>query len=65
MRRLLLFTLTLPAAAALCGPLAGCHDLQEHRRMRWNMTPGMNHGSDPYAHAVPAAADDGRPRHPA
>lgn len=27
----------------------GCHNLQEHRRARWNYGPGMGAGADPYA----------------
>ncbi|QDT16267.1 hypothetical protein CA12_23680 [Alienimonas californiensis] len=38
--------------ALLAGTLSqavGCHNLQEHRRARWNYGPGMSAGSDPYA----------------
>ena len=41
------------AAVALLGGLlsqaVGCHNLQEHRRMRWNYGPGMSAGTDPYS----------------
>ena len=35
--------------AGVCGQAVGCHNLQEHRRARWNYTPGMSAGSDPYS----------------
>ena len=40
------------AAALLAGLLSqavGCHNLQEHRRARWNYGPGMSAGADPYS----------------
>ena len=42
----------LALLAAACGTAAGCHNLQEHRRARWNYGDGMNHGGDPYAAVV-------------
>ena len=42
----------LVAVAALLGlalGATGCHNLQEHRRARWNYGPGMSSGSDPYS----------------
>ena len=42
----------LVAAAVLLGltlGATGCHNLQEHRRARWNYGPGMSSGSDPYS----------------
>ena len=44
-RRAALFVLLAAAAAQA----VGCHNLQEHRRARWNYGPGMSAGSDPYA----------------
>ena len=44
-RRLALLALLV----GVCGQAVGCHNLQEHRRARWNYGPGMSSGSDPYA----------------
>ena len=53
-----LFTALLLAAAAggaVCAA-AGCHNLQEHRRARWNYGPGMSSGADPYSQTWDRAA---------
>ena len=44
-RRLLACAVLLGTALAA----TGCHNLQEHRRARWNYGPGMSSGSDPYS----------------
>lgn len=46
--RLALFVLLAGAVSQA----VGCHNLQEHRRARWNYGPGMSAGSDPYAGVV-------------
>lgn len=46
------FARRLVAVAVLSGlalGATGCHNLQEHRRARWNYGPGMDAGSDPYS----------------
>ncbi|NNJ28084.1 hypothetical protein [Alienimonas chondri] len=45
MRRLALVVLF----AGVISQAVGCHNLQEHRRARWNYGPGMSADSDPYA----------------
>ena len=52
----------LAAAAVLLGmslTATGCHNLQEHRRARWNYGPGMSSGSDPYSLIWDRAAVEG------
>ena len=55
LRRLALFAL-------LAGGLSqavGCHELQQHRRARWNYGPPMSSGTDAYGGVVDTSAVEG------
>ena len=55
LRRIALFVLL----AAGLSQAVGCHELQQHRRARWNYGPPMSSGTDAYGGAVDVKAVTG------